>query len=180
MKRIFSLFFLFVFLFNVGGYYFVYWGLRIADQQTLTEKLDQELYSDHETYVFKVPLTLPYEINQEGYKRVNGSFEHDGQFYQLVKQKLENDTLYVVCIMDHEKKKVEDAFTTYAKLSNDLPVSPQKDGQNLLSKLSKEYESNIILEIVLTDGWFLSTFYADCSPALLQGEKNILAPPPKG
>lgn len=180
MKRIFSLFFLLVFLFNVGGYYFVFWGLSVSADNTLSDKLDQQLYNDQETYLFKLPLKLPYEINQEGYQRVQGSFEHDGQFYQLVKQKLENDTLYVVCIKDYEKKKVVDTFSDYAKLANDLPTSSEKNGLNLLSKLTKEYETNTLLEIVMTDGWFLSTHFAECSPTLLTGEKNILSPPPKG
>lgn len=180
MKRIFSLFFLLVFLFNVGGYYFVFWGLSISADNQLANKLDQQLYTDQETYLFKLPLSLPYGINQEGgYQRVQGSFEHEGQFYQLVKQKLENDTLYVVCIKDHEKKKVVDAFSNYTKLTNDLPTSSQKDGLNLLSKLSKEYETNTLLEIVMTGGWFLSTHFAECSPSLLIGETNILSPPPK-
>lgn len=168
-----------VFLFNVGGYYFVFWGLTVSGDRELASKLDRDFYDDHETYLFKVRLSLPYEINQEGYQRVEGSFEHNGQFYQLVKQKLENDTLYVICIRDHEKKKVVDAFSDYAKLSNDLPTSSHKEGFNLLSKLSKEYESNTILEIIMTDGWFLSSFFADCSPTLLSGEKNVLSPPPK-
>ena len=36
-----------------------------------------------------------------GYERVNGEFEHNGEFFKLVKQKLENDTLNIVCIKDH-------------------------------------------------------------------------------
>ena len=179
MKRIFSIFFLFIFLFNVGGYYLVFLGLRINADHQLAYKLDRDQYSTVDTHVFKIPLTLPYGLNHEGYQRVEGTFEHNGEFYKLVKQKLENDTLHVVCVKDHQQKVLTDTFDNYTRLSNDLPASAQKDGLNLLSKLSKDFESNILIEIVMTDGWFLSKYYADCSATLLKGEKSILSPPPK-
>jgi hypothetical protein len=168
-----------VFLFNVGGYYVVFWTVRISGENQLSLRLDNDNYADHETFLFKLPLTLPYGINQQGYQRVEGSFEHGGQFYQLVKQKLENDTLFIVCIKDHEKKKIVDAFSDYTKLSHDLPTSSEKEGLNLLSKLAKEFENNILLEIVMTEGWFLSRFYAIRQPDLLSSENNIPSPPPK-
>jgi hypothetical protein len=179
VKRIFALLFLIVFLFNVGGYYLVFWTLRLDANQKLAHRLDQNQYNNQDTYLFKLPLTLPYGLNQEGYERVNGSFEHNGEFYKLVKQKHENDTLYIVCIKDHEEQKIANAFSDYVKLSNDLPASSQKDGLSLLSKLSKDFEPNILLDIVMTDGWFLGTFYADHSSSILKGEKIIHSPPPK-
>jgi hypothetical protein len=168
-----------VFLFNVGGYYVVFWTMQISGENQLSLKLDHDRYSDYQVFLFKLPLTLPYSINQEGYQRVEGSFEHAGQFYQLVKQKLENDTLFIVCIKDHEKKRVADAFSNYTKLSHDLPTSHEEGGLNLLSKLSKEFENNILLEIVMTDGWFLSRLYAERQPNLLSNENNTPSPPPK-
>lgn len=110
---------------------------------------------------------------------MEGTFKHNGEFYKLVKQKLENDTLYIVCIKDHQQKILTDTFADYTRLSNDLPASSQKDGLNLLSKLSKDFERNILIEMVMTDGWFLSKYYANCSSTLLKGEKTILSPPPK-
>ena len=179
MKRIFAIFFLLVFLFNVGGYYLVFWTLRLDANQRLSQKLDQNQYDNQDTYLFKIPLTLPYGLNQEGYQRVNGSFEHQGEYYKLVKQKHNNDTLYVICIKDLEEKKIANALADYTKLSNDIPASSQKDGLNLLSKLSKDFETNIILDIVMTDGWFLGTTYASSTLPTLNPEKAILSPPPK-
>ena len=179
MKRVFALLFLFVFLFNVGGYYLVFWTLRLDANQKLDQRLDQNQYNNEETFLFKLPVTLPYGLNQEGYQRVNGSFEHNGEFYKLVKQKHENDTLYIVCIRDHEEQKIVNAFSDYVKLSNDLDASSQKDGLSLLSKLSKDFEPNIFLDIVMTDGWFLDTFYADQSSSILEEKKVIHSPPPE-
>lgn len=179
MKRIFALLFLLIFLFNVGGYYLVFWTLRFEANLNLTQQLDQNRYNNAETFLFKLPVALPYGLNQEGYQRVSGSFEHNGKFYKLVKQKHENDTLYIVCIRDHEEQKIVDAFSDYVKLSNDLPASSQDDGLSLLSKLSKDFESNILLDIVMTDGWYLGTFYADHSSSILKGEKIIHSPPPE-
>lgn len=167
-----------IFLFNVGGYYIAFWALRVSAEKELANKLDQDFNSTNETFLFKLPLVLPYGINQEGYQRTRGSFEHEGQFYQLVKQKIENDTLYIVCIKDQEKKKLVDAFSDYTKLTNDLPTSSH-DGWSLLSKLSKDFESSILIEIVLTEGWFLDHQFAESSTKLLESQTNILSPPPE-
>jgi hypothetical protein len=45
-----------------------------------------------ETILLKIPVAVPYQIDSEGYERVDGEFEHQGEFYRLVKQKYQNDT----------------------------------------------------------------------------------------
>src|SRR5688500_16103834 len=110
-----------VFLFNVGGYYIVFLGVRHHHRQELNARLDANLYQDEEIVELKIPITLPYPLQQRGFERVKGKFEHQGELYKLVKHKLENDTLHVICIKDHEEKRLEGAATKYANLSNDLP-----------------------------------------------------------
>ena len=178
MKRLFSIFFLLVFLFNVGGYYFVFVGLRHSANKALTIKLNNDHYTEEETFLFKMPLTLAYQINQTDFERVEGAFEHNGEFYKLVKQKLANDTLYVVCIRDHKEKQLVSAMADFAKISNDVPSS-RNDGLSLLSKLSKDYESHSIIEIITHSGWYLSTFYAHFTSSLPDREIPVQSPPPE-
>ncbi|HEY4653031.1 MAG TPA: hypothetical protein VIH22_00885, partial [Cyclobacteriaceae bacterium] len=72
MKRLFSIFFLLLFLFNIGGYYFVFVGLQYKASREFSERLDNNEYDEEETYLFKLPLTLPYQITENGYERVSG------------------------------------------------------------------------------------------------------------
>lgn len=137
MKRSFSILLLSVFLFNVVGYYPVFWGLKYRASMEMNQRLDDDNYNADETVTIKIPLTVPYNTFGQDYERMTGSFEHHGEFFKLIKQKLEKDTLYIVCIKDHKEKQLHAAMTDFIKLSTDLPTSQQT--LKLLSGLIKDY-----------------------------------------
>lgn len=185
VKRSLAIFFLLLFLFNIGGYYFVFVGWQYKASLAVSEKLDKHLYDEEETYLFKIPLTLPYQITNNGYERVTGLIEHRGTFYRLVKQKHASDTLYVVCIRDHKQKAINDELTKYAKLSNDLPVSHETNQSNgktvsLLSKLSKDFNTHQLLEILYPEQGYLESYFASASTfSLLTRDETVPTPPPE-
>lgn len=177
MKRAVSILILTVFLFNVGGYYIVFWGLRQHHNSEFAAKLDANLYSKEETVEIKIPMTLPYPHPQRGFERVNGKFEHNGEHYKLVKQQLRNDTLYVVCIRDIQEQRLVETMEEYANLSNDMSTS-DKD-ISLLGKLLKDFETLDEPGLLTTQGWCASISYSSVGFNLILLEKSILSPPPK-
>lgn len=178
MKKLVASLFLFVFLFNVGGYYIVFWGLHHQAHKALLERLDNDQYSAEETITIKIPLTLPYPIYKNGFQRVNGDFKYNGEFYKLVKQNLAGDTLHVVCIKDEKAKTLENAWVDYAKLSNDIPAS-EKQPLNILSKLLKDFTANKLLQIVHASGWSQLTAFNQPSFEPVERTSEIPGPPPK-
>ncbi len=52
-----------------------------------------------------------------------------GEFYRLVKQKYQNDTLFMVCIKDHASKRIEQAVTDYVKTFTDKPIDTKHSGK---------------------------------------------------
>lgn len=185
MKRLLAVCFLLLFLFNVGGYYFVFMGLQYQASLKVSQRLDDNLYNDEDTYLFKIPLTLPYQITDNGYERVTGLVEHRGTFYRLVKQKYTSDTLYVVCIRDHTQKVIDQELTRYARLSNDVPVSQESSAQhgkstNFLAKFSKDFNTNQLLEILNPDAGYLRSYFAAAETfSLLNQDKTVPTPPPE-
>ena len=120
------------------GYYPFFWGLKYRARMEMNQRLDDENYNTEETVTIKIPLTVPYNTFGQDYERMTGSFEHHGEFFNLVKQKLEKDTLYIVCIKDHKEKQLHAAMTDFIKLSTDIPTSSQQT-LKLLSALTKDY-----------------------------------------
>jgi hypothetical protein len=114
-----------------------------------------------------------------GYERVNGEFEHNGEFFKLVKQKLENDTLNIVCIRDHKEKELFGAFRDFIKLSNDLPTTDSQHAIVLLSKLVKDYEPLLDLRMISCQGWCKEFSTQDRNTDLLSQDHPVLSPPPK-
>ncbi len=168
-----------IFLFNVGGYYLVFWGVRSQAKKDLLHRLDADQYSSKDLIVLTIPVSLPYPIHQNGYERVDGEFEYRGEYYNLVKQRLENDTLFMVCIKDHETKKLVDAFSEYTSLANELPASA-KHTMETFGKLFKDYTATRLVVISPEAGWHLLMPATFATFEVIRQNYPILTPPPKG
>lgn len=125
-------------------------------------------------------MSLPYPLQQQpGYERVDGEFEYKGEYYRLVKQRLENDTLFMVCIKDQSKKKLVNVLNEYSNLANNLPASA-KHTVDQFGKLFKDYTSAGLPAITNGNRWTLGIAHADKEYALLQLDYPVIAPPPRG
>ncbi len=177
MKRVSSLFLLFVFLFGLIGYYGVFWVLSEKAHLELSERLDENRYDEQETVTIKVPLNLAYPITSTEFERVDGAFTYQGEFYKLVKQKLQNDTLYVVCIKDQEKKRLETFFADVTKASHDQPVN--SSAFKLLCSYSKDFES--LLSLRINPSVYLLSFinYSSKDENPIMNSYPVLTPPPE-
>jgi hypothetical protein len=137
VKRTFSITMLFLFLLNVLGYYGVLVGLQIKNTQNLSAQFDEDDYERQHEVTIKVPITVPYQSDTREYVRVNGEFEHEGDVYKMVKQRLQRDTLYIVCVKDNTSKKINQALKDYVKTYTDKPSSSKS--QTMLQNLIKDY-----------------------------------------
>jgi hypothetical protein len=153
-------------------------GLRYQAKSDMLVRLDAGNYSKEETVTLKIPFTLPYWMDSREYERVNGEFQYQGEFYQLVEQKLEKDTLYVICIRDVREKNLHEAMTDYVKLTNDLPTSSQKT-LKLLNSLMKDYVKGVSAEITMSQGWFREFTFVEPSFHLLTLTSPVYSPPPE-
>ncbi len=162
------------------GYYGVFLGLKYKNDKDMIQMLDAENYSDSETVTIKIPISIPYAADSKSFERVDGKFEHNGEFYRLVKQKLSQDTLYVVCVKDHENKVIDEAMTSFVKTFTDKPADSHSNSKILVSFI-KDYMSQTFTLLKESKGWerevieessyvvFKSTFYP-----------SIIHPPERG
>jgi hypothetical protein len=178
LKRAFSIALLIVFLFNVGGYYIIFWGLRFQVNQQLNARLDAHQYTVDETIELKIPVSLPYSLEQKDYERVSGKFEYKGEFYNLIKQKHHQDTLHIICIKDNQEKRLVDSMNNYVKLSNDLPGAASK-AMNFLGKLLKDFEHGTLIILEQHHGWSASLIFHHTTISFenISGENQ--SPPPR-
>ena len=104
MRQLTAIGLLALLLFNMLGHYPVYMGMQWHARQDMERHLDNQDVEGQELFEVKIPISLPYWQNMTAYERVDGRFEHNGEFYTLFKQKVQNDTLHLVCVKDHEQK----------------------------------------------------------------------------
>lgn len=177
-KKLLSIVMILLLLFNVGGYYLIFFSLTYQTNKSLVQRFDFDDYSDDETITLKIPISLPYPIIADGFQRVNGEFDYNNSHYKLVKQKHENDTLYIVCYQDKKTKRILDAFSDFAKFSNDLPQS-SKNTLTFMGKMISDYETSYQPGIIHYERFSLSASFAQLSFPLPDNYSNKFSPPPE-
>jgi hypothetical protein len=139
MRKSVSILLCLLLLLNAMGYYGLLVGIRYRASSNLATRLDQENYHQDETITLKVPLAVPYYSDDADFKRVNGQIEHNGQVFSLVKQKLSRDTLYIVCIRDHESQKIKQALADYVKTFTDHPIDTKSSQGKIFQTFIKDF-----------------------------------------
>lgn len=92
-----------------------------------------------------MPLHLPYMTSSSDYERVDGSVQINGIYYNYVKRKVYNDTLYLMCLPNTDKTKLYSARNDYANKVQDAPVngkSTDASAKKLL--LATEYNQPVV------------------------------------
>ncbi|MBK5279649.1 MAG: hypothetical protein JJE09_12380 [Bacteroidia bacterium] len=151
MKKHLTLFLLFLFLLNMLGYYGVFLGMQVQTTMQMRHKFDDQNYS-HQEVIFKIPLAIPYSTDSKEYTRVDGEFEHNGDVYRLVKQRLQSDTLYIVCIKDNTSKRINQALEDYVKTFTDKPYS-SKGKSKSFNNLIKDFLTTSLSIEKQNSGW---------------------------
>src|SRR5690606_4609205 len=114
------------------------------------------------------------------FERVDGRFEHDGVYYKLVKHKLQNDTLHIICIRDYETRQLVNTMTDYAELVQTLPgTDPGQKALNYLSKLIKDYCSQGEVSLIHQSGYSMELQFAERPELLLQTVIPVSLQPPR-
>lgn len=178
MKKIISLFLIWIFLFNVIGYYGVYAGMMHSANHKADQAIENNSYDQSETVTIKIPLTLPYPV-QNGFERVSGDFEHNGEFYKLVQQKYENDTVYVVCLRNDDQKKAVEVLSDLVKQSTDQSPASSNQNTKTLTGLLKDYNP-VMEEIQLSSrvAFDITTQFDSIDSKVLNQEYPVPTPPP--
>lgn len=146
MKRTLAIFLIFIHLLGSIGCFGVFSGLEIIHKDQFLSSLDEDAYTGSDAITLRIPYTLPYPSNQNNYERVDGKFNYDGAMYRLVKQKLYNDTLYVICVRDKEGTRIENAFGELASSFTDAPADTQSSSKSG-NLFVKEFEYSAILHV---------------------------------
>ena len=176
MKKIASIFLVVLLLLNVMGYYGLFMGLKYKNTQQVTQRIDADNYHESETVTIKIPLSIPYYGNTE-FERTDGEIEYEGQFYRLVKQKLERDTLYVVCIKDETAKHIQEAMTEFVKTFADQPSD--RSNTKTIQSFIKDYMPATFSLHAAASGWNILLQFRKIDDSISNPYIPFATPPPK-
>lgn len=177
MKRTVSIFLVALLLLNVMGYYGLFMGLKYKHAVQAIERINADDFDESEALTIRIPLSIPYAPDTD-FERVDGAFEHEGQYYRMVKQKLEKDTLHIVCILDTKAGHIQTALQEYVKTFADQ--SADRSGAKTIPTFIKDYCPSSFTFLGVAGGWVEVLKYSSGDAALLNPIISISSPPPKG
>jgi hypothetical protein len=151
MRKLLSYLFISLMFLNVMGYYVVLTGMQFHSVQSLENRLNTDNYKEAETVTFKFHLAVPYFTNQD-FERGEGQFEYNGEYYHLVKKSYANDTLQLVCIKNHDSKRITTALNDFVKTFTDQPTNTGKSSVEI-SSLIKDYLPQQFSITHSSEGW---------------------------
>ena len=161
------------------GYYIIFVGLQYKHDAAITKKLDTDHYDTSQTVTLKLPMSVPYRVDDENFTRVNGVIEHKGEHYRLIKQKYANDTLTVICIRDAEQKKINEDIADYVKGFTDKTSGHHNNAKQTITFI-KDYLPHFLAITSLTCGWesdiqhvtFPEGFVSSFEPSVIHPPEN--------
>lgn len=108
MKRIAAILLLFSIVLNT----LVHAGLLVFEWQQ-ARKMAIEAYFSQNYRIIKVPASLYLHTRDSEFKKVEGKLNIDEEVYQLVKQRVKNDTLEIYCVRDLRTEKLQAQFQDF-------------------------------------------------------------------
>jgi hypothetical protein len=116
--------------------------VQLKNDKKLEARLDNDSYNESQLIELKIPVNVAYQTSWSSYQRCDGEIIMDGVMYKYVKRKLSNDTLYLMCIPNSAKMRLEVAKNNFFKISNDLANdthSKKSDSKSVFKNLQTVY-----------------------------------------
>lgn len=180
LKRSVSLALVILVFLNTMGYYLVFLGIEYRNDIRMLRLLDTSDYNPSVPITVKIPIAVPYLSDETEFTRVDGKYEHRGEYYRMVKQRYAQDTLYIICIKDNENKRIRGAMSDYVRTFAHNPIDPQSSAKLILS-FNKDYIQPHIELKTSTAGWVADIIKASFYGNLVSTySSSIIHPPERG
>jgi hypothetical protein len=107
--------------------------LENSNELLFEKKVDKGEYYNHELVSVKVILSLPYPTSSLNYENAFGSLNINGHEYRYIKRRIYNDTLELLCLPNHENRKLQLASNEFAKsFAEGQATVPLKKNSNVV------------------------------------------------
>jgi len=159
------------------GYFAIFLGLQYQNNVAMLKQIETDRYEEAQTVTIKIPIAVPYMSDSPESQRVDGMFEHKGEFYRLVKQWYARDTLTVICVKDFENKRIHQALSNYVKTFSDK-ATHQRNSKSLISFI-KDYVAQGFSLHSTSSGWIIDIVSDNYSSNLISTFVTSVIHPPE-
>jgi len=180
LRRVLSVFFLGLMVLNTIGYYAFLVVVKDQVSQQTRARLERGMYDMGGSLIVKLPVTLPYGVDASGsYEAAHGEIVYEGSIYQRIKQRYDGDTLYVMCIRDHDATAAKHRIDRYSRVfAGDTEQQESSAGIRLMASWAKYYFSETSQLLTQHAGWGRAQVYCYSSDLYSYGASAPVFHPP--
>jgi len=164
-------------------YHFGYYAFYFSYDQHLESKWEDMIYSgggsiEGSERLIEVPLSMPYMANQEQFQTTNTRYEQDGQYFRVIKQRYQNDTLQLIVLADTERGVLNSAVKKWISLVTEDEL-PQDQNTNVDAKFfAKDYLQPVSFSLRAFDNTNLNATIELLEYLYIDPVRGIESPPP--
>lgn len=173
---------IFLLIYNQLGHYLVLIYQQKVASNSFSQSLATDNIPDDDLFIIKIPVSLYLPAKNTEFEPVKGSFEYKGKFYDMVKRKVEKDTLYIYCANNRHKENLASQLADYVK-SYVIDFDGDKNS-NQSQQLSKTFAKEFLITSpfrFLSISQFIDSEknvnFSDFFPAMMP--LSIPSPPPE-
>lgn len=105
---------------------------------------EQELQLEEQ--LLEIPLKAPYLANQEEFQVANTRFEKEGEYFRVIKQRYQNDTLQLVYVPDTARQVLDLTVKKWISSLMDEDAPQEQSGKTFAKLFAKDYLPTVILD----------------------------------
>ncbi len=174
MKKVLSILFLFIFLYNLTGYYAVFKALQYQVRNEVKQRIKQSVPDDE-----LVLITVSIADNKSlTWTKPNKEFRYKGEMYDIVSQETKEDMILYYCIHDFKESKLFANLDEHIQRHIADNPKQRKKAENLLKKITKDYFIRVLI-INHSPKALPNLKYKNYLQAYNSIFLDILTPPPK-
>lgn len=170
MKKFLTTFILFLFLFNIFGFYIPFIVKRTVIRSEMSSRLESVIPAN---LIVKLSFDPGNKDDAPVWIREGKEFRYKDEMYDVLKSEISNGKRVYYCVRDKDEKELEASFDNLLKKNQ---ANGEKSGKNIVKELSK-YFPTAKTEIPSVQKKFDFNLY---SPGFYKSiQKDILSPPPE-
>lgn len=176
MKKIITILLLGCFFIYHFGFYSFYLLYQYKIENDWNKKVYLENYG--EKMVLRIPLRLPYSLDQEEFMVANIPFKKNGKSYRVIKKRFINDTFELLYVSDMARLNLDKKFKNWIISLTPENSSDKKDRKVLTQSKIKDYLPSIG-NFYFLNALIEAPIYGETHPELIKPPvQSISIPPP--
>ncbi|RFM25925.1 hypothetical protein [Deminuibacter soli] len=123
MRKLTAILLLALFLFNLAGYRIWFYYARQQAARQFEAAIDHSQYNNEDLITISVPISMPYQVEQSEFERVDGEITLNGKVYKYVQRKVADGMLILQCLPDERSTHIKKAGDAYLQFANDISAT---------------------------------------------------------